>query len=59
MKTSQIDRAILSLKADRAVLDLAIAKLEAQRGERTPARPRPPKSPRLLGTLAGSSGVAS
>lgn len=29
-KRSQLDRAIDALKADRAVLDLAIAKLEAQ-----------------------------
>ena len=29
-KQSQLDRAIAALKADRAVLDLAIAKLEAQ-----------------------------
>jgi hypothetical protein len=30
MKMSQLDRAIAALKADRAVLDLAIEKMEAQ-----------------------------
>ncbi len=34
-KQSQLDKAIASLKADRAVLDLAIARLEAQAVLRT------------------------
>lgn len=42
-KQSQLDKAIAALKADRAVLDLAIAKLCAQQMEK-PAKPRKQKA---------------
>ena len=42
-KIGQLEKAIASLKADRAVLDLAIAKLESQR--EPPGKPMP--KPRL------------
>ena len=46
MKKSQLEKAIESLEADRAVLDLAIAKLKAQMmlGERKPRVRRGPKA---------------
>lgn len=51
MRLSQLDKVLASLEADRAVLDVAIAKLRAQQaawstnGDLKPARVRPPRVP--------------
>ena len=44
MKTSQLDRAIANLEAERLSLDRAIATLRAQQTAPTKARPRVPRA---------------
>ena len=51
-KMSQIDKAIAQLEADRAVLDLAIAKLKAQQ---QPAKEATPKRPRAVKAVEKSA----
>lgn len=45
-RQNQLDKVLASLEADRAVLDLAIAKIKAQQQQRDakPARVRKPKN---------------
>jgi hypothetical protein len=51
-KKSQIERAIESLEAERAVLDAAIAKLKAELAKK-PAVKRKAERPRLEAVAAG------
>lgn len=45
-KPTQLDKVLAVLEAERLVLDLAIAKIQAQRQQRD-ARPKPVKGPKL------------
>jgi hypothetical protein len=50
-KQSQIDKAIAQLEAEKAVLDMAIARLKAQQ---TPAKPK--KAPKPRGAVTATNG---